>query len=69
MFSQIVVCKLKLTAYQLYHKYLKNIESQDGVDADKVQASDKTQKSRAVLGRSVNGVVTDHIQVFMITTS
>ncbi|CAL4959737.1 unnamed protein product [Urochloa decumbens] len=34
----------------------------DGVDADKVQASEKTQKSRAVLGRSVNGVVTDHIQ-------
>lgn len=36
------------------------------MDADKVQASDKTQKSRAVLGRSVNGVVTDHIQVFLI---
>ncbi|TVT97266.1 hypothetical protein EJB05_57490, partial [Eragrostis curvula] len=35
----------------------------DGVDADKVQASEKTQKSRAILGRSgVNGVVTDHIQ-------
>ncbi|CAL4953011.1 unnamed protein product [Urochloa decumbens] len=34
----------------------------DGVDADKVQASEKTQKSRAVLGRSVNGVITDHIQ-------
>ncbi|CAO1947053.1 unnamed protein product [Urochloa humidicola] len=34
----------------------------DGVDADKVLASEKTQKSRAVLGRSVNGVVTDHIQ-------
>ncbi|CAD6235315.1 unnamed protein product [Miscanthus lutarioriparius] len=32
----------------------------DGVDA---QASEKTQKSRAILGRSgVNGVVTDHIQ-------
>ena len=32
------------------------------------QASEKTQKSRAILGRSgVNGVVTDHIQVFLIT--
>ncbi|CAO2196441.1 unnamed protein product [Urochloa humidicola] len=34
----------------------------DGVDSDKALASEKTQKSRAVLGRSVNGVVTDHIQ-------
>jgi len=40
---------------------------QDGVDADKVQASEKTQKMRAVLGRTVNGVITDHIQVFLIT--
>ncbi|KAF8665012.1 hypothetical protein HU200_054336 [Digitaria exilis] len=39
-----------------------SVVRKDGVDADKVQASDKTQKSRAVLGRSVNGVVTDHIQ-------
>jgi hypothetical protein len=29
------------------------------------QVSEKTQKSRPILGRSgVNGVVTDHIQVF-----
>ncbi|OEL36803.1 Dynamin-related protein 3A [Dichanthelium oligosanthes] len=35
----------------------------DGVDADKVQASDKTLKARQILGRGgVNGVVTDHIQ-------
>ncbi|WVZ67633.1 hypothetical protein U9M48_016693 [Paspalum notatum var. saurae] len=35
----------------------------DVVDADKVQASEKTQKSRAIFGRSgVNGVITDHIQ-------
>ncbi|XP_062207910.1 dynamin-related protein 3B-like [Phragmites australis] len=35
----------------------------DGVDADKVQTSEKTHKSRGILGRSgVNGVVTDHIQ-------
>jgi dynamin 1-like protein len=41
---------------------------QDGVDADKVQASEKTQKSRAILGRSgVNGIVGDLIQVFLIT--
>jgi dynamin 1-like protein len=41
---------------------------QDGVDADKVQASEKTQKSRAILGRNgVNGIVGDLIQVFLIT--
>ncbi|KAL6613917.1 hypothetical protein ACP70R_036187 [Stipagrostis hirtigluma subsp. patula] len=40
-----------------------SVVRKDGVDADKVQASEKTQKSRAILGRGgVNGVVTDHIQ-------
>ncbi|KAL5221677.1 hypothetical protein ABZP36_026390 [Zizania latifolia] len=39
------------------------VARRDGVDADKPQASEKTQKSRAMLGRTgVNGVVTDHIQ-------
>uniref|UniRef100_A0A453GC44 Dynamin-type G domain-containing protein n=2 Tax=Aegilops tauschii subsp. strangulata TaxID=200361 RepID=A0A453GC44_AEGTS len=36
----------------------------DGVDADRPQASEKTQKARALLGRTtgVNGVITDQIQ-------
>lgn len=36
----------------------------DGVDADRPQASEKTQRSRALLGRTtgVNGVVNDQIQ-------
>ncbi|KAL6839960.1 hypothetical protein ACP4OV_029770 [Aristida adscensionis] len=40
-----------------------SVVRKDGVDADKVQASEKSQKSRAILGRGgINGVVTDHIQ-------
>jgi len=46
-----------------------NTTLQDGVDADKPQASEKTQRSRALLGRTagVNGVVNDQIQVFCVT--
>ena len=42
---------------------------QDGVDADKPQASEKIQRTRALLGRTagVNGVITDQIQVFCTT--
>ncbi|KAG2602965.1 hypothetical protein PVAP13_5KG725732 [Panicum virgatum] len=43
-------------------KMSSSVVRKDGVDADKVQASEKTQKMRAVLGRTVNGVITDHIQ-------
>jgi dynamin 1-like protein len=43
-------------------KMSSSVVRKDGVDADKVQASEKTQKTRAVLGRTVNGVITDHIQ-------
>jgi hypothetical protein len=44
-----------------------NTTLQDGVDADKPQAPEKTQRSRALLGRTagVNGVVNDQIQVFL----
>ncbi|RLN24433.1 dynamin-related protein 3B-like [Panicum miliaceum] len=43
-------------------KMSSSVVRKDGIDADKVQASEKTQKTRAVLGRTVNGVITDHIQ-------
>lgn len=37
---------------------------QDGVDSDKLQVSEKSQKSRAILGRSgVNGIVSDQVLV------
>ena len=38
---------------------------QDGVDSDKLPASERSQKSRAILGRSgVNGIVSsDQVQV------
>jgi dynamin 1-like protein len=50
-----------------YAQILNGTLLQDGVDADKVQASEKTQKSRAILGRGgVNGIVGDLIQVFLI---
>lgn len=39
---------------------------QDGEDSDKSQASEKSQKSRAILGRStVNGIVSDQVQAIL----
>ena len=36
---------------------------QDGVDSDKLQSSERTLKSRAILGRSVaNGIVADQVE-------
>jgi hypothetical protein len=53
---------------QVRSSRLAAVARREGVDADKSQASDKTQKPRALLGRTgVNGVVTDHLQVFVIT--
>lgn len=37
---------------------------QDGAEPDKLQVSEKSQKSRAILGRSgANGIVSDQVQV------
>ncbi|BAD87638.1 putative dynamin like protein 2a [Oryza sativa Japonica Group] len=48
---------------QVRSSRLAAVARREGVDADKSQASDKTQKPRALLGRTgVNGVVTDHLQ-------
>ncbi|RWW78257.1 hypothetical protein BHE74_00013528 [Ensete ventricosum] len=38
----------------------------DGIDPDKLQASEKSLKSRGIFSRSVaNGVISDHLQVQM----
>lgn len=38
---------------------------QEGVDSEKLQSSERTVKSRAILGRSgANGIVPDQVEVF-----
>lgn len=39
------------------------------MDSDKLQASEKSQKSRAILGRSAaNGIVSDQVHTILILT-